>query len=235
MNADNPIPPISAKGAQSSRSSEESLSSDSKEDRDWFYTLFRIFGRLWRMVTDESARLIPLKSERTSLDEVAKTALATVENKPPTPTEPKSVAQEHPSSEEFLRQMRDSTEQRAKDFDTDMRQLRQRESLVFGASLVAAVVTFALAVGGALLIFAHQIAVGILIESVGVITGGGTILFLRLAAANKRERNTLQELRDDNVRALQAIQGALLVAEPKKRDVEIARLAAWLRERASRA
>jgi len=240
MNATNPIPPIPPNEAKISATSQNVSLSNLKEDHDWLYTtvgrwVFHILGRFWQIVTNESAHLAPLKSQKTSLDEVAKTALATVEDKSSTPTTSTSVVEALPPSEEFLREMRDSTERRAKDFDTDMRQLRQRESLVFAASLAAAVLTFALALGGAVLILAKQVAIGILIESVGVLTGGGTILFFRLAAANKRERNTLQELREDNIRALQAIQGALLVSEPKRRSVEISRLAAWLRERASRA
>jgi len=136
------------------------------------------------------------------------------------------------TAEEFLRQMREQTERRDSQLEQDVASLRMEETVEFRFMVGLAFITVAFIVACAVLILSGRITGAVASGVVSLFTGAGTKIISDLTQKTSRRREAAANLREDNIRTLQAIQGALIVRDPSERDRELARLAAWLRQRA---
>jgi hypothetical protein len=139
-----------------------------------------------------------------------------------------------PQAEVFLKQMRDQTERRDNELDREAASLRLMSHSLLKVELSLAMVTFGVAVCGVWLAIGGRAALGVVSGGIGLLTGGGTVILNRMVKELRHRRDVNGKIREDNIRTLQAIQGALLVTDRKERDAEIRKLAAWLRDRAMR-
>jgi hypothetical protein len=130
--------------------------------------------------------------------------------------------------------MRDQTQRRDNELDREADSLSLMGRSLLKVELFLAVVTFCIAVGGVWLAVGGRATLGVVAGGIGLLTGGGTAILNRMVKDLSRRRDINSKIREDNIRTLQAIQGALLVNDQRERDAEIRKLAAWLRDRAMR-
>lgn len=136
--------------------------------------------------------------------------------------------------EEFLLQMRTQTQNRDKALAIEVERLTNRETVEFRFFVLLSLVTLTFIAGGGVLVLTKHIDIAVVSGVVGLCTGYGAITMNGVVRETNRRRDAVSLIHEDNIRTLQAVQGALLVANAQARDKEVARLSAWLRDRASK-
>jgi len=146
-------------------------------------------------------------------------------------TTPEDVISEA-AGQEFLKRLRDDTEQAAQDARDEAAVLKVRETAVFWGMMSAATITIILVVTGIILVFRGSLTIGVVSGAVGLLPAAGTVILSRLANSLSRRREQQSMKAEENRKVLQAIQASLMIPDSKRRSASIADLSDKLALRA---
>jgi hypothetical protein len=182
--------------------------------------------------------LIPLSrkgfSSTPSVDELAKDALRRTQETATAPeqTGPKeshelqaAVDISDEQAHLFLTHLEGSVRAAAESAEKDAEIMRDREQVLFRMFLIAAAVTFIFAAVGVVLIFTGSLAVGILSAAIAIFPGSGTAILRGMARQQQVARAAKSAAADDDRHVWQAVQAAMMIPDPHKRNAAMVQLA----------
>lgn len=143
-----------------------------------------------------------------------------------------SPAEIEPDYQRFLRRLEQRERDERDSIATRLRITRGREKTLYGAHLLAALLTVLLAFLAVGLVFAGAVPVGVASAAVAILPGSGTLLLRRMWRQERSQRDVLDERRNEHAEIVDAIEGALSVREPSERNRLATQLAERLQERA---
>jgi len=151
-------------------------------------------------------------------------------NGPPDLFDIRGLAPAEAATRLFLADMQRRVQMAADDARDEARTLREREAVVFRASIFTGVIGVVLVLGGIALIVLNQLSFAFVSESVGLLAGGGTVGFRRAAkqASARREVLSARETVEGNV--LRAVGVTLMIPNDAERNSAMVDLAARLAE-----
>ncbi|MFI5910120.1 hypothetical protein [Dactylosporangium sp. NPDC051541] len=139
--------------------------------------------------------------------------------------EPAGTAMSVPQADAFLHRLEADIRTAAELAEQDARDLRARERVLFFSMLVAAVLTFILAVLGVLLAFFGSLAIGIVTAGVAVLPAAGTAALRTMAASLQRSRERKTQAAAEDRRVWQAVHAAMSLPHGQSRDGAMLQLA----------
>jgi hypothetical protein len=125
----------------------------------------------------------------------------------------------------FLTHLEDSVKAAAHAAEKDAEVMRDREQTLFRMFLAAAVVTFVFAAAGIALIFTGSLAVGIVSAAIAIFPGSGTAILRGMAKQQQAARSAKSAAADEDRYVWQAVQAAMMIPDPQKRNAAMVQLA----------